>query len=38
MDKTNTIKIGRRELRWLLDGLSLEQKQAHPEVTARIIL
>jgi len=38
MDKTNTIKIGRRELRWLLDGLSLEQKQAHSEVTARIIL
>ena len=38
MDKTNTTKIGRRELRWLLDGLSLEQKQAHPEVTARIIL
>jgi len=26
-----------RELRWLLDGLSLEQK-AHPEVKARVIL
>lgn len=23
-----------RELRWLLDGLSLEQKKAHPAVTA----
>lgn len=38
MDKTRTIKLSRRELHWLLDGLSLEQKQAHPEVTARIIL
>jgi transposase len=38
MDKTTTIKVSRRELRWLLDGLSLEQKQAHSEVTARIIL
>lgn len=32
-----TLKISRRELRWLLDGLSLYQK-AHPEVTARTIL
>lgn len=30
--------ITRRELHWLLDGLSLEQRQAHPEVTARIII
>lgn len=28
----------RRELRWLLDGLSLEQHQAHPEVAARTII
>ena len=26
------IQIGRRELRWLLDGLSLQQRKAHPEV------
>jgi transposase len=32
------LKITRRELRWLLDGLSLEQNQAHPEVTARTVL
>lgn len=32
------LKISRRELRWLLDGLSLEQRQAHPVVTARTIL
>ena len=32
------LKITRRELRWLLDGLSLEQKQAHPVVTARTVL
>jgi len=31
-------QISRRELRWLLDGLSLEQRCAHPEVTARIII
>jgi transposase len=32
------LKIGRRELRWLLDGLPLEQRQAHPMVTARTVL
>jgi len=26
--------ITRRELQWLLDGLALEQKQAHPRVVA----
>jgi transposase len=26
--------VSRRQLRWLLDGLSLEQQQAHPKVTA----
>ena len=30
--------INRRQLRWLLDGLSLEQQQAHPEVTARRVI
>lgn len=32
------LKITRRQLNWLLDGLSLEQKQAHPEVRARTII
>lgn len=30
--------VSHRELRWLLDGLSLNQRQAHPEVTARTVL
>ena len=29
--------ITRRELQWLLDGLTLEQKQAHPAVLARAV-
>ena len=33
-----TIMITRRELRWLLDGLSLVQKKAHPAVLARIVV
>jgi hypothetical protein len=32
------VVVGRRELSWLLDGLSLQQRQAHPEVTARTVL
>ena len=31
-----TKAISRRELQWLLDGLTLEQKQAHAPVSARI--
>jgi transposase len=30
------LAVSRRQLQWLLDGLSLEQTQAHPPVTARI--
>lgn len=30
--------ISRRQLRWLLDGLPLNLHQAHPEVTARVVL
>lgn len=30
--------INRRQLRWLLDGLPLYQRQAHPEVRARTVL
>jgi transposase len=33
-----TQSISRRQLQWLLDGLKLEQHQAHAAVTARIIL
>lgn len=33
-----TMLIDRRQLQWLLDGLNLEQKQAHREVRARIIV
>lgn len=32
------VKVSRRELRWLLDGLALKQHQAHPVVTARTVL
>lgn len=31
-------QITRRQLRWLLDGLALEQHQAHPEVLARTVI
>ena len=30
--------INRRQLRWLLDGLTLEQRQAHAKVTARTVI
>jgi len=32
------ITITARQLRWLLDGLPLELKQAHPEVKERVLL
>jgi transposase len=32
------VTISRRELRWLLDGLSLRQPKAHSEVKARTVL
>lgn len=35
---TKAVSISQRELRWLLDGLDLVQKKAHPEVRARTIL
>ena len=35
---SDTVKIGSRELSWLLDGLSLEQKQAHPKVDAKAVI
>lgn len=35
--KAGTVEIGRRELTWLLSGLSLIQKGAHKEIRARKI-
>ena len=37
-DGADVTMVSRRELRWLLDGLPLYQRQAHPEVTARTVL
>jgi transposase len=33
-----TLTINRRQLQWLLDGLELDQKQAHPVVHARVAI
>ena len=35
--ETATLSISHRQLQWLLDGLTLEQRQAHAPVTARIV-
>lgn len=32
------LKVTRRQLRWLLDGLSLEPRQAQPEVRAGTVI
>jgi transposase len=32
------LSISRRQLHWLLDGLAIEQRQAHPVVHARLVL
>ena len=37
-ENCETITIGTREFGWLLDGLSLAQKQAHQKVTANILI
>jgi len=37
-DGTDVTAVSRRELRWLLDGLPLHQRQAHREVSARTVL
>ncbi len=36
--RVHGLHVTERELRWLLDGLSLEQKSAHKPVTQRKIL
>jgi len=33
-----TIAVGERELRWLLDGLSIHQRGAHAEILERTII
>lgn len=37
-DSQGVLTISHRQLRWLLDGLTLQQRQAHPEVTARTVI
>jgi transposase len=37
-NKGETLNISQRQLRWLLDGLTLDQKQAHKPVKERIII
>ncbi|WP_214629664.1 IS66 family insertion sequence element accessory protein TnpB [Paenibacillus agaridevorans] len=32
------VAITSRELRWLLDGLSISQRQAHPKVPAEVVI
>lgn len=34
-DEPGPISISRRQLQWLLDGLTLTQRQAHPALAAR---
>lgn len=36
--KNQSLAISQREFRWLLDGLSLRQRGANPEVHERIII
>lgn len=35
---SGTMEIGLRELNWLLDGLSLEQKQAHKKISVSAVI
>lgn len=35
---STTLCVERRDLRWLLEGLSLKQRHAHPEVKERTVL
>lgn len=37
-DQDDPVTVTSRELRWLLDGLSLSQRQAHPKVTAASVI
>lgn len=35
---TGALRVSRRQLQWLLDGLEMEQRQAHPQVRARTVI
>jgi transposase len=35
---STTLQISYRQLNWLLDGLPINQKKAHPEVKARTVI
>lgn len=35
---SETVTVSRQQLRWLLDGLSITQRQAHKRVTARTVI
>jgi transposase len=37
-DKNKSLAISERELRWLLDGLTIHEKHAHKEVLERVII
>ncbi|MED0687843.1 IS66 family insertion sequence element accessory protein TnpB [Anoxybacillus ayderensis] len=37
-DHSEPLKISSRQLRWLLDGLSFDQKQAHSAITAKKVI
>jgi len=36
--ESGSVNISRRQLRWLLDGLSITQRQAHAKVSARTVV
>jgi transposase len=36
--REGTVTVSNRELRWLLDGLSLEQRKAHSPVQAQAVI
>ena len=35
---TTPLRLTQRELRWLLDGLSLTQRQAHPHISPEVAI
>jgi len=37
-ERLEALSISERQLRWLLDGLSINQRQAHPKVTAEKVI
>jgi len=37
-DGDGVLTVSPRQLRWLLDGLTLEQRKAHPPVRAQAVI